>query len=267
MTKEITIAPTENELAELKAMFPVVDGFTRISLPRISFVSQDKTEEVKNKKTGKKEIKIITEAGTFLTEKEGEEVDEETDKKIWEKEEIGTSFDGIIVYQRKQLKMYDANTETFTSSPIYDNDEDVIPLFSNKAEIDRGTPKDLKKKYEFIDDNGKTKSKLEDNRILYILYKDELYQLNLRGSSMYAYMTFAKKYQPNTILTTFDSEAKEKGSIAWNQITYEKSRDLTGEEVARVIEVTRDLKYGIDSEKAFYASQSSTPTESGIEKF
>ena len=259
-TKAITVAPTEQELAELKSMFPVVDGFTRISLPRISFISQDKTE-------GKgKAMKVVAEAGTFLTEKEGNEVDED-DKKIWEKEEIGTSFDGIIVFQRKQLKMYDANTETFTSSPIYDNDEDVIPLFSNKAEIDRGTPKDLKKKYEFIDDNGKTKSKLEDNRILYILYKDELYQLNLRGSSMYAYMTFAKKYQPNTILTTFDSEAKEKGSIAWNQITYEKSRDLTGEEVARVIEVTRDLKYGIDSEKAFYASQTSTPTESGIEKF
>ena len=259
-TKAITVAPTEQELAELKSMFPVVDGFTRISLPRISFISQDQTE-------GKgKAMKVVAEAGTFLTEKEGNEVDED-DKKIWEKEEIGTSFDGIIVFQRKQLKMYDANTETFTSSPIYDNDEDVIPLFSNKAEIDRGTPKDLKKKYEFIDDNGKTKSKLEDNRILYILYKDELYQLNLRGSSMYAYMTFAKKYQPNTILTTFDSEAKEKGSIAWNQITYEKSRDLTGEEVARVIEVTRDLKYGIDSEKAFYASQTSTPTESGIEKF
>ena len=259
-TKAIALAPTEQELAELKSMFPVVDGFTRISLPRISFISQDKTE-------GKgKAMKVVAEAGTFLTEKEGEEVDED-DKKIWEKEEIGTSFDGIIVYQRKQLKMYDANTETFTSSPIYDNDDDIIPLFSNKAEIDRGTPKELKKKYEFVDDNGKTKSKLEDNRILYILYNDELYQLNLRGSSMYAYMTFSKKYQPNTILTTFDSEAKEKGSIAWNQITYEKSRDLTGEEVARVIEVTRDLKYGIDSEKAFYASQTSTPVEGNIEKF
>jgi hypothetical protein len=259
-TKEITIAPTEQELAELKSMFPVVDGFTRIALPRISFISQDKTE-------GKgKAMKVVAEAGTFMTEKEGEEVDED-DKKIWEKNEVGTSFDGIIIYQRKQLKMYDANTETFTSSPIYDNDEDVIPLFSNKAEIDRGTPKDLKKKYEFVDDNGKTKSKLEDNRILYILYNDELFQLNLRGSSMYAYMTFSKKYQPNTILTTFDSEAKEKGSIAWNQITYTKARDLSGEEVARVIEVTRDLKYGIDSEKAYYASQTPTPKDNNLENF
>src|SRR3990167_9990097 len=163
MTKEITTVISEQTLTELKAQFPTDTGFVRAILPRIGMRSQDVTE-------GKgKETKVVAEAGTFFID---EQTDEEKDgKKIWAKEELGNSIEGTIIYQRKQLRYYDESTEEYTSSPIYDEDTEIVPLFCNKKEVDRGTPAELKarEKYQVVKD-GKTKSKLEDNKILYMLY-------------------------------------------------------------------------------------------------
>lgn len=240
---------SEEQLMTLQQEFPSEPTFNRILLPRFGLVSQDVTE-------GKgKNMKVITEAGTLFFERQTEEIDEETGKKSWEREELGDTVEGIILYQRKQLRMYDEDTEQYTSSPVYDSEDEELPLFCDKKEVNRGTPKDLKAEYQFTDDKGKTKSKLEDNRILYVLIEDEMYQLNLRGTSMFAFMSYARSVTPPTVITSFSSEAKEKGKIEWNQMSFEAVRTLTGKEADDVIERVQEIKQGIAAEKGFFAAQ------------
>lgn len=266
MTKkgsELSVPVSEEKLALLRSEFPMESGFQRAVLPRIAFKAQDVTEEVKNAKTGKKEIKILIEAGTFTEERPGEDEDEDTGKKVWTKDELGDEFEGIIMFERKQLRYYDEGTETFTSSPIYDSEEEVVPLFCDKAEVERGTPAELKAKYPGGKTRkGKPKSLLEDNRILYVL-KDgangcEVFQLNLRGSSMYSYMEYKRTVRPAVpaVLTVFNSAAQDNGSVSWNQMTFEAVRNLSSSEVDEVIGHVQDLKEAIAAEKSFYASQS-----------
>jgi len=51
--------------------------------------------------------------------------------------------------------MYDEKTEEYTSSPIYDNDDEVIPLWKDRKEVAKGTPKELKEKFHYTDKDGK----------------------------------------------------------------------------------------------------------------
>lgn len=247
-TKALANVADDETLATLSESFPVEPGVNRILLPRLGMVSQDQVE-------GKgKSMKVVTEAGTFFIEKQTDEVDEDGKKK-WEREEIGTSIRGLILFQRKQLRMYDEKTELFTSSPIYDSEEEVVPLFCDKNEVGRGTPKELKEKYQYTDKEGKVKSKLEDNRILYVEVDDTIYQLNLRGSSMYAFMTYSRKVSPPTVITEFSSEAKEKGSIEWNQMTFTPVRKLTQKEAEAAVNKIKEIKTAIVLEKSQYNNQ------------
>ena len=118
----------------------------------------------------------------------------------------------------------------------------------------RGTVAELKAQYEYQDKDGKTKSKLEDNKILYVLYNDEVYQINLRGSSMYAYMAYARKVTPPAVLTHFSSEAREKGDIEWNQMTFEALRSLNTKELKASIEKVQEIKDSVAVERASYAN-------------
>lgn len=250
MTKEIQTTISSEQKALLTQFFPVENGMQRIVLPRIGFYSQDQTE-------GKgKAMKVVTEAGTFYTEKES--VNDEGEK-IWIKEEIGPSIECKIIFQRKQLKYYDESTETYTSSSIYDNDDETVVLWLNKSEIDRGTPAELKARPEYkYEKDGKTKSKLEENRILYVIYQDDLYQMNLRGSSMYSWLTYARKIVPaSSVLTSITSEPKEKGTIAWNQMVFNKVRDLDTEEASDVINKVTEIVSYIKKEKDFYGAPKS----------
>ncbi len=247
--KELMAKPSEEVSQALYQGFPQDQGYNRRNFSRLSLVSQDKTE-------GKgKQMKVVQEAGTFLKEFQSDELDENK-KKIWKKEELGTEIEGTIVFQRKQLKMFDEETDSFISSAIYDNAEDVIPLFSNNAEIARGLPADLRAQYNFVDEkDGKTKSHLEENKILYVLYEGEVYQMNLRGTSMYACKTYFKEVQnPTVLLTKFSSEAKEKGSIAWNQMTFETVRTLSDKEAKEILEMQNEIRQGVQEEKAYFAS-------------
>lgn len=242
--KKLSTKVNEDVLAELRASYPSEPGALKIQLPRLGFHSQDKTE-------GKgKAMKVVAEAGVFYTELQTDEVDE-NNKKIWQKEEIGTSFQGTILFKRKQLRYYDESTEKYISSPVYDTDDEVVPLFCDKKEIARGTPAELKAGYEYVKD-GKVKSKLEENRILYVLYKDEIYQLNLRGSSMYSFMSYARSTLPPSVVTKFGSESKEKGTIAWNQMTFTVVRQLDVDEAAGVLEKVQKIKNTIAVEKQQY---------------
>ncbi len=260
MTKNTAIATVADEesLALLRNQFPVDQSFTRMSFPRLGMFSQ-------NVMSGKgKEMKVVNEAGTFYTEHQTDDVDPETGKKIWTKKEIGKEAELIVLYQRRQLKFYDG--EFYTSSTVYDNDDEVIPLFKNKQEVDRGTPKELKSReiYQGKSAKGKAISKLEDNRVLFVLYKGEVYQLNLRGTSMYAFMTYSKIQSPNTVLTAINSESKENGAISWNQMTFRAVRVINDEEAHLVIDKTMEIKSNIDAEKGYFAARSVADGETEV---
>ena len=249
MKKETALEKVDQELvAQLRESFPFDPSALRIQLPRISMRSQDKMEG-----TGKNK-KVVEAAGTFYEEKQTAEVDEETGKNKWSHDELGDSIKGVILFQRKQLRLYDEKTESYTSSPVFDTVDEVVPLFCNKSEVARGTTAELKAKYEYKDEDGKTKSKLEDNKILYVLVGDDVFQMNLRGSSMYAYQTYTRKCVPNTVLTGFGSEAREKGKIEWNQMTFETLRPLDNKELTDVMARVTEIKDSIMVEKQSYAS-------------
>lgn len=267
--KEVMVPMTDEQKAQMQQDYPQEAGMQRIMLPRFGLVSQDITEEVKDPKTKKKTINVLSEAGTFFTEKQGEEEEtvevdgKDVKRKKWDRTELGTEAEGTIIYQRKQLKYYDESTEEYTSSPIYDTDDEEIPLFLNKKEIKRGTPAQLKTLYPGTNQAGKAISKLEDNRILYILIDGEVYQCNLRGSSMYSFFTYGRKTLVPSVLTKFGSEPKEKGSINWNMMTFETVRELTKDEADAVLEKVGEIKQGIAAEKAFYANQAGTAQVEG----
>lgn len=255
-TTAVTAAPSEEQLAMLKDQFPAEQGFTRSFYPRLGMVSQDITEEKKDPKTGKKKIELITEAGMFFTEKQDPEEKDEKGNPVWNREELGNEIEATIVFQRKQLKYFNSDTKEFTSSPIFDDENDIVPLFLNKKEIARGTPKELmaREEYVFVKD-GKTKSKLEYNRVLYVLFQGEIFQLNLRGSSMYSFMTYARKTTPPAVLTKFTSEAMENGSLNWNKMNFENVRDLTAAEVDEVLSQMASIKEKVLEEKTFFANK------------
>lgn len=254
-------APSEETVALLGNLFPTETGFQRAFLPRLGMFSQNKFEV--DKKT--KQAVLIQEAGMFYLEKQDEEESEDENgesKRLFRKAELGTDpIEGIIVYVRKQLSMYDSAIEAYTSSPIYDNDDEILPLFCNKAEIARGTPAELKALYPGTTLKGKPKSELDDNRILYVLFKgpeDEeevMYQLNLRGTSMYSFQDYRKKVRPNVplVITSFSSEPQKNGDTEWNKMTFSKVRDVTKEESETVVAQVTTLADAIKLEKEQYA--------------
>lgn len=251
-TKALAVAPTPAILEALRNEFPAEQGFTQNLFPRLGMFSQDVIE-------GKgKTQKVVTEAGTFFTDKQSENEIEKDGKKVkeWEKEELGDSIEGIILFQRKQLRHYDESTETYTTSPVYDDESEIVPLFCNKAEVARGTPAELKARTEFqFEKEGKKRSSLEDNRILYVEYEGEIYQMSLRGSSMYSFMKYARENIVPSVVTKFSSEAMEKGKISWNKMTFEVARQLSQEECEEVFAKVQDIKAGVAEQKAFYAGK------------
>lgn len=261
--KEIMNVASESDLAILKDSFPTEPANSRISLPRLGFYSQDQT-------SGKgKAMTVTAEAGEFYTEAPTDEVNEEG-KKIWEKTPIGKSFEAKILYKRYQLSHYDSSSEAFTSSPVYDSPDEIIPLFRSKEEVDRGTPAELKakKEYQGVTAKGKPTSKLEDCRILYVKYKDLVYQMVLRGTSKFSYLSYEKKTLPPSVITKFGSEPKESGSISWNCMTFIPVRLLNQAEATEVVGQVQEIKQTIQAEKAQYVqSADSKKADAEFEKF
>lgn len=241
-SQEVAVVDPEL-LAELNEMRPQEDSrFNKISLPRIAYASVDKME-------GEGKAKhVVEEAGTFFYEVETDEKNEEG-KKIFKKEEIGKSMEGVILYHRHQLSYYDEKTEKYTSSPIYDTKDEVLPLWCDKVQVAKGTIDELRDMYKFVDEDGKDKCKLKDNRILYILQNGKLFQLALHGSSMFAFLTYIRKVNPATVLTYFDSESKKKGKTEWQQMTFTSVRPLGNDELLDVRDKVREIKFAIQTEK------------------
>lgn len=242
--KELQVSSEELDL-ELANNLPVEAGYTEKYFPRISFTGKDVTEEVKSKKTGKKEINIITEGGMFLKELQNPETKE------FEKTELGTSIDVTFVFERKQLKFYDSQSEEYVSSPIYDNGDDIIPLFKNKKVVAKGTVESLMKDDEFFGKDGKTALKVE--RVCYVLFKGDIYQLSIRGSSVWAYKNYKKTVNISTVITTLSSTAEQSGSNNYNKMSFEIERPLSVEQKLEVLAYQKDFKQYINDKKEYFA--------------
>lgn len=252
--QEITTVADASLLAQLAEAYPQEEGSKNILLPRIGLVSQDKTEESGSGKN--KKITVISAAGDFYINRKTDELNEEG-KNIWIKEDIGTEFKGIVFFKRHQLRMYDENTEEYTTSPVFDSLEEEVPLFCNKKEVAKGKPAELKSRYMYTDKSGKERSALEDNRILYILYKGEAYQIELRGSSMFSLLTYERSVAIPTVVTQFSSEAMEKGDISWNKMTFKAVRKLTDAEAKEISGHQIDTMQMIKQSKGAFSKQKS----------
>lgn len=243
--KELVKAPSDDVRAALMSNIPVEDGYVENQFPRINFIAKDVTEE--KKVAGKKVIDIITEAGTFVKEV----YDKET--KEAEKAELGKTIDVIFVFERKQLRHY-SEANGYTSSPIYDTDEDIVPLFNNKKTVARGTPVELRAKADYTEIvEGKKKSTLEEQKVLFVLYEGEMHQLTIRGSSSWNFSKYKKTTAIPLVVTTLDSEEAENGSNRYNKMTFSVARDLNGTEAEEVLEFQNEIKQGIADKNAYFA--------------
>lgn len=258
-TKAVAKTASQEQIDLLAGSFPAEDRATRISLPRLMMLSKDVTEEGKDPKTKKKTINIIQPAGTFYIEKPGDEDVEGKDGKPykpWVRDyfEGKETIDVVIVYKRKQLRFYD-ESQGWISSPVYDTADQVIPLFCDRKEIHRGTPKELQALYPAVTAKGKPSSKLKDETILYVLHEGNFYQMNLSQSSKWAFSDYAKKVNPSTVVTTIGAIEQENGSNKYSVMTFEESRAINAEEAELAIEKVNEMKTAVESEKAFYANK------------
>lgn len=267
-SKELAVVD-ESTLAELGGAVAQEASYTRMLLPRLSFASKDKTEEVG---TGKnKKINVLMAAGTYFIERETEETvtrEDGTEGKVWDKEEFDeeTPPEGIIIFKRKQLRYYD-DEEGFTSSPIFggedgeDEENDIISLFKGGKRVDQGTVKELQKKYPHkLSKKGAKIPQLALENILYVILDGELLQMNLKGSSQWAFRDYTKKVKVATVITRFTSEENEVGDNRFNSMQFNSVRPLTADEAQVAVAKLREIKQAINDEKAYFAGL--TPTDS-----
>lgn len=242
-------------LDQLASMAPQADSYNRTQFPKLVFKSQTVLDDDEN---------VIIKAGTFFVERPTEEEDEDG-KVVWDQEEIGKSFEAHIIYNRKRLQYWDTDASEFYTTPMYDSSDETLPLFKAGEFVTDGTPSELKGQYseqKEVDDRKNpgekkmiTVSKLRDAKVLYVIYKGEILELTIQGTSMYSFMDYAKKVAFPATITAFNSTKEENGSNKWNKISFKASRNPSGEEATSAIEIGKELLQGIEDEKAFYASK------------
>ncbi len=245
-SKELTSA----ELATLDSGYPVSqEESTRLSLPKFGMLSKDIVEESGKGKT--KTIKVIESAGTFYTEKDLGEVDEDG-KKVWTKEFIGEAVEVIIAFERKQLRKYDSSLNKFISSSVYDSKDQIIPLYLDKAVVKRGTADQLQAMFPALTQKGKQTSDLKEEKLLFVVYKDELYQFNLSQSSKWEFNNYKKALDPSKVLTMLNSKEEMFGSNAYRKVVFTNIRNVTQEEWDIVSEFQGTLKDKVASDAAYF---------------
>lgn len=232
-------------------------SYTRISLPRFGMVAQDKTEE---HGTGKnKTISVIEAAGTFFYERETEDEVERKDGtmgKEWTHEQIDENEvpEIIIVAARKQLRYWDTAEKKYTSSPVFDTADEEVVLFKDRQEVDRGTMRDLQSRFpKGTTSKGKKFPLLKEEAILYVLIEGELFQMNVRGSSLWALSSYKRKVPISTVVTALGYEQETSGSNTYTKMTFNAVRKLNAQEAEMAIEKIREIKQAIADQKEYFS--------------
>lgn len=252
MSKKTELALTPEQLQLLNQAYPVNEEGDRLVLPRLGMLSKDIIEETG---TGKnKKIKVIEAAGTFYTESDEGEVNEEG-KKVWTKKFIeGDTIDVQIVYHRYQLKRFDKSLEKFFSTPIYDTADQVLPLYLDKQIIKRGTEAELKALYPKLTQKGKPSSDLNKLTILYVIYNGELHQMNLSVSSGWEFSSYKRKVNPSTVITTLSSIEETAGSNVYRKMMFNINRVINSEEFNLVTDNQALIKAQAEADSKFLLS-------------
>lgn len=246
MKKELI---NQEQIEKLNEAYPVSEEGNRLILPRLGMLSKDITKETGSGKN--KKIEVVQAAGTFYTESDEGEVNEDG-KKVWTKKFIdGESVDVIITLHRKQLRKFDSSLEKFISSPVFDNSEQVIPLYLDKQIIKRGTQKELQALYPALTQKGKPTSDLKEETILYVLYKNELYQCNPSQSSKWEFMAYKKSLNPSTVITTLGSVEETFGKNTYRKMTFKSKGLITQPEFELVVENQGMLKNQIETDAKY----------------
>lgn len=250
---------TEEQLALLNESYPVEESSNSLILPRFGMLSKDITEVSGSGKT--KKIKVTQASGTFFTERDNGEVDE-NGKKVWTKTFLdGDTQDIVIVYPRRQLRMYDSSLEKFYSTPVYDNDTQVLPLYLDKQVVKRGTQAELQAMFPAVTLKGKPSSKLKQDTILFILVNGELHQCNLSQSSKWGYHPYAKSLYPSTpasFVTTVGSVEETQGDNTYRKMTFTQKRPINGDEFDAVLESQTIVKAKVENDAKFLIAPTST---------
>lgn len=253
-TEEVTTEASAEALNELANLFPQADSFNRTQFPKLVFKSQTQLDDEEN---------VVVKAGTFFLDEPTDEEDEDGKVK-WTHNDLGQKIEGHIIYHRKRLQMWDADTEEFYSTPMFDNALETIPLFKSGEFIEQGTPAQLKALYsenKEVDDKktGEKKmikvSKLRDAAVLYIIIDGKLTELTIAGSSMWSFKEYLKKTAVPATITEFSSTKEQQGSNKWNKMAFKALRNPTAEEASLALQIGRDLLKGIEDEKAYYAAK------------
>jgi len=246
MSKKIT----EEQLEILNNSYPVSEESNRLTLPRFGMISKDIVET--SGKGKDKKINVIQPAGSFFTEKDEGEVNE-GGKKIWTKKFLeGETVDVIIVYHRRQLRKFDSSLEKFISSPVFDNAEQVIPLYLDKQVIHKGTQKQLQALYPALTQKGKPTSDLKEETILYVVYENELYQANISQSSKWEFKSYAKTVNPSTVITTLGSTEETFGENTFRKMSFTSKKQISSDEFEIVNEKQTLLKETVKNDERFY---------------
>lgn len=263
--KEVSTELTAEQLAILNEGFPMNDESNRLILPRFGLLSKDITETTG---TGKlKKIEVIQSSGTFYTEEDKGNVNEEG-KKIWTKTFLdGDKQDVVILFYRKQLSMYDSSLEKFYSTPIFDNSEQIIPLYLDKKVLHKGTQKQLQEKFPSTTLKGKLSSNLKEVTILYVLVDGVLHQCNLSQSSKWEFLSYKKNINPSSVITTLSSTEETFGENTYRKMTFTKKRNINGGEFDEVIENQRLLKDQVEADKRFFVPEISSGEQKADDDF
>jgi len=248
MSKSKEVALSAEQLAVLDGAYPIGEN-TRVSFPRFGMLSKDLTEE-----TGKGKSKVTTvieAAGTYFTESDNGEIDEETGKKVWTKEFIGENPEVIIAFERKQLRKYDNSLNKFISSAVYDTPEQIIPLYLDKQIIKRGTPVELQAMYPALTQKGKASSDLKEDRILYVIYKGTMYQWTLSTSSKWSFSEYKRIVgNPSKVTTELSSLEETNGSNVYRKSLFKSTGVINAEELDLVMESQSVLRTQVESDAA-----------------
>lgn len=250
MSNEITVN-AGSALEALKASYPqhAEDSYVRTILPQIRFKAKAVLDD---------EDKVVTKAGTFvLVTRSEEKVD---DKYEYIETVIGTQISINVLYERYRLSYYDGSNSTYISSPIFDDKEEVVKLFSQGKEIASGTVAELQAPYQ-IEENGKKRNKLELQKVLYVLYEGKVCEFVLGVGNGYTWRTYKQSTQAPIVHTKVTSEKTEYGGNKYNAMVFTAGDYLTVEEAQANLALVEDIKKGIAAEKAFYGQAKSVSPE------
>ena len=257
MTKTIQTTLSQDQIQELKLQQPIENSYQKMHFPELGMLSQDETEE---SGTGKaKKIEVINAAGEFFIKTKEEVIEDGKTKNVYSNKYFdGETLEGIIVYHRKMLKMWDAGNKVFITTPIFDDENEIIPLFSSGKKYTKdgmevkGNIKQLQSLFPAVSAKGTPTSKLKQITILYVLMDDKMYQMELSASSTWLFSDYKRNNVVPAVVTSIGSLEDTQGVVVYRKCTFKSIGSISTEQFETVKQMVIDIKDFINAEKEYF---------------